>query len=476
MLLFQGGRVFMGKGCKFLIRTLVTFFISVTLFSFRTLADQIYIKIGDAKTKKSLMAMPPLQYVGSPAVGSKNISIGAELFNVINNDLDVSGYFKFISQSAFVEDTQKTAIKPFPTEPNGFKFPSWSSLGADFLIRGSYVVTADQIELEIYLYHVPKSGLIFGKKYKGPLSTVRKIAHTFSNDVLKNLTDTAGPFNSRLVFTSDRAGGQFKEVYLMDWDGENLEKLSNHNSITISPNWSPDGKKVAYTAYVQRRSTKLRNADLFLFDLTNSTRTSVSSRKGINSGASFSPDGKSIYLTISQGFSPDIFKITYDGTLDGKITNGPNSAMNVEPAVSPDGKKVAFSSDRHGKPMIYTMNIDGSNVKRITSDGVFNSAPGWSPDGKKITFAGQTEGNFDVFIMNADGTKIERITSAKKKNGKPADNEDPSFSPDGRFIVYTSNRTGKNQIYFSNIEGTEERRVTQDNHNYFKPKWSVNLD
>ncbi|MCK6599576.1 MAG: DPP IV N-terminal domain-containing protein, partial [Bdellovibrionaceae bacterium] len=324
--------------------------------------------------------------------------------------------------------------------------------------------------------HVPKKGLVFGKKYKGPVAAARKIAHTFSNDVLKNLTDNEGPFNSRLVFSSDKGGGKFREIYIMDWDGVNSEKLTNHNSIAISPNWSKDAKKIAYTAYVQRKVTKLRNADLFLFDLETSKRTNISNRQGINSGASFSPDGKSIFLTISQGVSPDIFKISLDGTLQGKITNGPNSAMNVEPAVSPDGKKIAFSSDRHGRPMIYIMDIDGSNVKRITTAGVFNSSPTWSPDGKKIAFAGQTEGNFDIFVMNADGSEMIRLTSAKKKNGKAADNEDPSFSPDGRFVIYTSNRSGKNQIYFSNISGTEERSVTQDNYNYYKPKWSSNID
>lgn len=454
------------------------FFAVITFLLNGAFAEQVYIKIGEAKTKKSLMAMPPLHYVGSPSVGAANTAIGAEMFNVISNDLDVSGYFQFIAQSAYVEDTKKTGIKPFPGEANGFKFENWGtgSLGADFLIRGAYEVTSGQIELEIYLYHVPKSQLIFGKKYKGPTSTSRKIAHTFANDVLKNLTDKAGPFNSRLVFSSDKGGGQFREIYVMDWDGVNSEKLTNHNSIAISPNWSPDGSKVAYTAYVQRKSTKLRNADMFLFDLSTSKRTSISSRQGINSGASFTPDGKNILLTISQGVSPDIYKISLDGGLQGKITNGPNSAMNVEPAVSPDGKKIAFSSDRHGRPMIYTMDIDGSSVKRITYAGVFNSSPSWSPDGKKIAFAGQTEGNFDIFVMNADGSEMVRLTSAKKKNGKPADNEDPSFSPDGRFVIYTSNRSGKNQIYFSNVEGTEERRVTQDSHNYYKPKWSANLD
>lgn len=442
-------------------------------------AEQVYIKIGEAKTKKSLIAFPNLQYKGSPTSANRNLEFGAELYNVINNDLDVSSYFQFIAQSAFIEDTKKIGLKPVPTDPNGFKFDSWKSIGADFLIKAAYEINGDQIELETYLYHVPKSTLVFGKKYvgaKGSKSVVRKMAHSFANDVLKNLTGKSGPFNSRVVATSDRGGGQFREVYVMDWDGVNTEKITNHNSIALSPAWSPDGKKIAYTAYVQKRSTKQRNADMFLYDLTTGKRTSLSSRQGMNSGANFSIDGNSVYLTISQGVSPDIYKVNLDGDQLNKLTRGPNNSMNVEPAVSPDGSKIAFSSDRSGKPMIHVMDIDGSNVKRITFAGVFNSSPAWSPDGKKIAFAGQADGNFDIFTMDVDGSNIQRITSAKKKNGRAADNEDPSFSPDGRFIMYSSNRTGKNQIYFSTVDGAEERRVTQDNHNYFKPKWSINID
>jgi TolB protein len=458
---------------KFLLFSLALGFVGSIALSARA-ESGIYIKLGQARTKKSLLAMPALQYFGSPAGSSKAQSAGAEIFTTVTNDLTVSSYFQFLPQSAFLEDTAKTGLTP--AGANGFKFPSWSSIGAEFLIRMGYSVVGNEITLETYTYHVPQAKLIFGKKYKGTVSSARRIAHTFANDVLKELTGQTGMFLSRVVATSDRGGGKYKEVYVMDWDSANMQKLTNLKTVAISPAWSDDGKTIAYTAYVARARHGFRNADMFLYDVNTGKATLTSYRQGINSGANFAPDGKSIYLTISQGHSPDIYKMNYDGTLVAKVTNGPYGAMNVEPAISPDGKKLAFSSDRAGRPMIYVANADGSSPKRVTFAGQFNSTPSWSPDGKKIAFAGQSEDHFDIFVMNADGTGMIRLTSAKKPNGRWSSNEDPSFSPDGRFIMYTSNRTGKNQIYISTVDGTEERRVTSDSYNYFKPKWSHNIE
>ncbi|RYZ88220.1 MAG: translocation protein TolB [Proteobacteria bacterium] len=432
------------------------------------------IKIGEAKTKKSLLALPPLNYQGSPTSSSQ--TTGTELYNTINNDLSVSAYFDMIPAKAFLEDTSKLSLRPAPGEPNGFKFQSWSTIGAEFLIRVGYFVAGGDLNVEAYVYNVAKSQLVIGKKYKGPASGARKIAHTFSNDVLEALTGKKGMFLSKVVVATDRDSGKFREIFVMDWDGANAQKITNHKSIALSPAWSLDGKHIAYTAYVVRSKTKMRNADMFLYNLGTGKRELLSFRLGLNSGACFAPDNKSIYLTISQQGNPDLYRMSYDGSLLGKITNGPNGAMNVEPAASPDGSKIAFSSDRSGRPMIYIMNADGTGVKRVTFAGVYNSTPSWSPDGKKIAFAGQSEDHFDIFVMNADGTGMLRLTSAKKTNGRWSTNEDPSFSPDGRFVIYSSNRTGKSQVYMSTVDGTEERRVTLDNNNYFKPKWSTNFE
>lgn len=440
-------------------------------------SGRIYIKVGEANVKKSLIAVPPFLFLSSPSGAPNYKQTGSDLFNTVINDLDVSNLFTMIKQEAYLEDTSKVGLTPAPGNPSGFNFELWSKISADFLLRGGYKITGDQLEFEIYAYYVPQAKLVLGKKYVSGVKEVRQTAHTFCDDLMKALTGKLGIFRTKLVASSDRAGKRWKELYVMDWDGRNSTAITSHRSISLSPSWSPDGKTIAYSSSAYHPKLKSRNWDLFTYDLFAGKRYLVSSRLGLNTGSTFSPDGKWIFLTISTGNAdPDIYKITLEGDDLTRVTKAARMTMNVEPHISPDGKKVAFSSDRAGNPMIYIMNIDGSDAKRITFAGKYNSSPVFSPDGKRLAFAGRDKDHFDIFTVNVDGTDMQRLTSAKKPNGRMANHEYPSFSPDGRHVVFTSDRTGNNQIYIISVDGTNEKRVTVDTANYYQARWSPYLN
>jgi TolB protein len=435
----------------------------------------VYIKVGDANVKKSLLALPPFQYLGAPSAAPGSSKVGKEFFDTVSNDLLFSSCFEFIKAAAFLEDTSKVGLRPAPGESGGFKFDSWKQIGTEFLIRVGYKILDGELTAETYLYYVPQAKLVLGKSYKANLKDVRVLAHTYANDIVKELTGKKGFFLTRLAVARSTSPGQ-KEIFVMDWDANNAKQVSAHKSIANSPAWAPDGKTIAYRAFAYHSADKSRNADLFTYDLQTGKRWLVSYRSGINSGASFYPDGRNLILTVSSGGNPDIYKMTLDGKSLTRLTNGPHGSINVEPAVSPDGKQIAFSSDRSGRPMVYTMDSDGSSVKRITIAGEFNSTPQWSPDGKKIVFAGADKGHYDLFVMDPDGGNMIRLTSATKPSGRGADNIDPSFSPDGLHIMFVSNRTGRNQLYIVDLDGENERRITFDQHEYSKPMWSPYLD
>jgi TolB protein len=139
---------------------LILFFLTHSLF-----AQQAYIKVGEAKARKSSLAFPYFNNVGSQNLGSATAT-AAEIYSTAKKDLELSTYFDILSLNAMLEDASKTGIKPFPEDPKGFKFESWKTIGAEFLVRGSYTVAGENLTLEVFVYQVSKSKLMFGKKYK----------------------------------------------------------------------------------------------------------------------------------------------------------------------------------------------------------------------------------------------------------------------------------------------------------------------
>jgi TolB protein len=434
-------------------------------------SDKLYINVGQAGVKKSQMAITPLKFVGTPSLAKMALKYEKELQSVIEKDLTVSSYFSIMSPAAFIESMDK-GLRPAPVDANGFDFASWRQIGAEFLIKAGYTIIDDRITLDVYVYHVSQRELLLGRSYTAPLRDVRGLGHKFCNDLVEKLTGQKGFFLTKLV-VSRSSGKNEKDIFVMDWDGENVRPITNFKTIAQSPSWSADGRYIAYTAFLFHTKRKSRNADLFIYDTKTFKHSVLSANKGINSSAAFFPDGQHAVIRLSpNNGTSDLYKMNLSTRETTPLTSGPRGSMNVEPAISPDGRQIAFSSDRSGRPMIYTMDASGGNPQRISFAGYYNSSPAWSPDGKKIAFASYVEGHFDIFVMDANGKNMLRLTSARKPNGKGADNEDPTFSPDGRFVMFRSNRTGAYQLYVATIDGKNEYRLTFDNHNYYRPQWS----
>jgi TolB protein len=427
------------------------FLLLALLAPLASFADEplIRIAVGEARTKKSIVAFPTL--------GATNDAEGRlrSIREVAMEDLAFSGLFDFLNPTAFIEDQSKAGITF-----GSFKMTDWSAIGAEFLIKGRGSVKGSELNLEIYLYAVQSGKQLLAKNYKAPASATRKVAHTLANDVLFALTGKRGPFTSKIAFVSDKTGK--KEVYLMDYDGFNPVKVTSRFSHAMAPAWSPDGKEIVFTA-VTKNNKNVRNHNLFVYTVATGKMEMISNKPGINSGARFSPNGRQLALTMSFPGNPEIFLMNPDSKVVQRITN--SYGLDVDPSWSPDGRWLSFVSDRSGRPMVYKMEASGANVQRLTYAGHYNATPTWSPQGNKIAFAGWDAGKFDIFIMNPDGTSIERLT---KNMGN---NEDPDFAPDGYFIVYSSNRKGKKNLYITNVDNTVHRQITSDFGNCEAPRW-----
>ncbi len=252
---------------------------------------------------------------------------------------------------------------------------------------------------------------------------------------------------AQIAFASQRDGHFRKdipeipapEIYVMDDDGENQQRLTNNPSSDYSPSWSPDGKRIAF----------------------------VSDRDG--------------HVDANGWLTAEIYVMDDDGGNPQNLTNNPSDDRT--PSWSPDGKRIVFSSDRDmGKGEaahnveIYVMDADGKNQQRLTKNLTEDKDPSWSPDGERIVFRARRPGHFigedgityEIYVMDADGQNEQRLTENRVFD------EDPSWSPDGKRIVFWSNREAdieNTEIYAMDADGGNPQNLTNNPHGDANPAW-----
>lgn len=294
------------------------------------------------------------------------------------------------------------------------------------------------------------------KEYLGNEELLRRMVHTFADQIVSQYTGERGIARTRIAFVSDRTGR--KELFVMDYDGQNVKRLTADRSICMSPAWSPDGRVLAYVSYRER------NPDLYGLDMETGRRWKISGGEGLNISPAWSPDGTRLAVALSKDGGAEIFTMTPEGADLERLTYG--IADNVSPAWSPNGREIVFNSGRGGTPQLYVMNADGSDVRRVTFEGNYNASPHWSPRGDRIVFVTQVQGRFKIATINPDGSDFRLLTDG------PGSDENPMWSPSGRQIVFSSSRGGKAGIYIMNADGTEIERLTPGDASATSPAWS----
>ena len=225
----------------------------------------------------------------------------------------------------------------------------------------------------------------------------------------------------------------------MDFDGANTGAISNNSSTNILPAWSPSGA-IAYTSFMRG------NPDLYVTGGAGGRPTQLAKYRGMNTGASFSPDGSKIALTLSKDGNPEIYVINAkDGSIIKRVTD--NRAIDTSPAWSPDGSQLAFVSDRNGGPQIFVTSASGGDAKQVSFNGSYNTTPAWSPKKGKsiIAYTTRDGSNYDIVTLDLQTKEMKRITQ------QMGNNEEPSFSPNGAAIAFA--RAGQG-IFIANAEGT----------------------
>jgi TolB protein len=300
----------------------------------------------------------------------------------------------------------------------------------------------------------PSGATQLRKLYRAPKRALTRTAHMLSNEIVKTLNGRPGVFLSQIGFASNRTGEW--EIWLMDWDGANQRRITNHGALSILPSWSPDNERMVYTSFARGTS------DMYIINRRGGGRMRVSSGLGLNTSATFSPVGNDIAFVGSVNGNPDIYVIRDDGSNVRRLTT--TGSVESTPEWSPNGRQISFTSGRSGSPQIYVMDAEGTNVRRISFEGQWNDDATWAPDGERIAYTSRVNGRFQIRIANL-------ITGESRIVAGEGSNEQPTWSPDGQWIAFQSNRSGKWQVYRMRVDGRDLLQLTFDGENK-EPDWS----
>jgi len=390
-------------------------------------------------------------------------AMATEFSDIVRSDLDYSGILDLVSKSYNPLQT--------PATPADVDYKGWSDApaSAQLLALGNLSAESNALEIQAWLNDVRNASLpsVIGKVYRGDASDaqVRAFAHQFADEIIGKLSGgLPGIAATQIAFVSNRSGN--KEIWAMDYDGENQHQLTQLHTIALTPRWSPDGTRIAFTCYATPGTSNVQSAQICIHSTVSNHLISWPRFRGTNSSPAWSPDGTQLMFMSSMNGNPELYTTDVSGARPKRLTfsNGANTSPSWNPKT---GQQVAFVSDRGGIPQLYVMNMDGSSQSKVDlPDMGYVIDPAWSPNGQLLAFSWRRpNGNYDLYVMEIATHQLVELTRDAGRN------ERPSWAPDGRHLVFESTRTGTRQIWSMLADGTSARQLTKQGQNE-SPNWS----
>jgi len=381
--------------------------------------------------------------------------------DVLWTDLDYCGILDLVSTSFYPLQS--------PAQPSELNAQAWAAAPANAYMVAYGNMTTDGTGLSFAGYlsdvHNPSAPPVIQKIYRGAATDAdaRRLAHQFADDIVAYLGGgQPGIARTQIAYVSALGGN--KEIWVMDYDGANPHAVTHLRSISLTPRWSPDASRIAFTCYVPNHG--VTSAQICLYSVASNRLIGFPRFRGTNSSPAWSPDGSQIAFMSSLNGDPEIYVVDADGSRLHRITF--SAGVNTSPVWNPKtGKQMVFVSDRGGEPVLYLSDSDGSNVQKLDlPDMGYVVDPAWSPNGQLLAFSWRRpSGNYDIYVMDIVSRQLAELTKDEDRN------ERPSWAPDGRHLVFESTRTGTRQIWSMLADGSQPRQLTFEGQNE-SPNWS----
>nr|WP_322864966.1 Tol-Pal system beta propeller repeat protein TolB [Aquicoccus sp. G2-2]MEA1112187.1 Tol-Pal system beta propeller repeat protein TolB [Aquicoccus sp. G2-2] len=413
-------------------------------------AEPLRIEVTDPTSEPMPYAVPDFVPESGAAAG-----LAHDLARVVADDLNNTGLFREIGKDAYISQITSFAS---PVE-----FADWKAINARALVTGAVSVVGESVTVKFRVWDV-FSGQELGQglQFAGTTAGWRRMAHKVGDAVYERITGEGGYFDSRVVFVSEtgQKTDRKKRLAIMDYDGANVQYLTDSRALVLNPRFSPNGDRVLYTSFESGFPR------IYVLDVANVGRRVLQSQQGTMSFAPrFSPDGQRVVFSLEAGGNTDIYVMDIASGMQTRLTSAPS--IETAPSYSPDGSRIVFESDRSGKGQLYVMSASGGEAERISFGPGKYGTPVWSPKGDLIAFTKQTKGRFHIGVMRTDGSEERLLTASFLEEG-------PTWSPNGRVIMFTretQGAAGQSNLYTIDITGRSLKKVNTP-EGASDPAWS----
>ncbi|MCT8690013.1 Tol-Pal system beta propeller repeat protein TolB [Glaesserella parasuis] len=370
-----------------------------------------------------------------------------DVAQIIADDLRNSGKFTPLDRASLPAQPS-SAVEVNPEQ--------WTNIGIDNVVVGQVSVVGGGYNIAYQLVDTlgtsgAAGNVIVQGSFNVPAAQMRLGAHTVSDQVFEKLTQIRGAFRTKIAYVVQRGVSSY-ELRVSDYDGFNAFTIVKSKEPLMSPEWSPDGSKLAYVTIENKES------QVVVHDIRSGARKVIGSLRGHNGAPSFSPDGSRVAFASNQDGVLNIYVTGVGGGSPRQLTS--NAGNNTEPSWSPDGGYILFTSDRGGLPQVYQMSSSGGGASLIGGSGSGKI----SADGKNL-----------IMVSGDRIVRRDLVSGSTEAISSTFLDESPSISPNGTMVIYSSTKGVSKVLQLVSADGRFKANLPGAGGQYKFPAWSPYL-
>jgi TolB protein len=381
--------------------------------------------------------------------------------------VNVSGAPKQSLSLANVQASGATGQSFLSTLRNDLMRSGWYRLtpsNAQVNVRGS--ANGSNATTEAINVSWPGKKFAWNRTAKDALTT-RKHAHELADAIVQSTTGEKGIAQTRLALVGGagraKDGMALEDLYVCDYDGYNLRRLTNDSRPIVSPRWSSDNRFIYFTSY------RLGYAAVYKVEVATGKMERLANFRGLSTGAVPSPKNPNkIAIILSHQGNPELYIMDATTRHLTRLTTTPLAAE-ASPTWSPDGSQICYVSDEPGAPHLYIVDVATKQRRRLTMAGGENVQPDWGETG--IVFATKRGCPFRIALIDpARGEASLRYLTDKNEHF-----ESPTWAPNGRHVVTSRTQGRSSSIWIIDAMEKGEKPYKPFNSSsgqWFNPAWS----